>query len=586
MKHYLLIFFIGLVLKLAGQPLASVSSGTLIRIENFSSKYVDPRPVDIWLPKDYSPEKRYQVTYMHDGQMLFDSTVTWNRQEWKVDETFSRLIQENKIEPCIIVGIWNNGKYRASEYFPEKFLETVSPDFRKKFIESQLENKPQSDRYLRFIVEELKPYIDSAFSTYTTKEHTFIMGSSRGGVISLYAMAEYPEVFGGAACLSSHWMGVREHNFELPLAAFNYFQKKLPSALSHRLYMDRGTLTLDSFYRPYQDFMDILVRSKGYSAGNLMTLAFEGTDHSEHAWAERLHIPVEFLMGIRPKQKPIAGKIDFYENFPSTFVSSRNIDVWLPEGYDSTKRYAVLYMNDGQMLFDATTTWNKQSWNIDDVASDLLKNGKLHNLIIVGIWNSGNTRHADYFPQKPYENLTFEEKSAIKKHMTELNWNVEGFQPNSDNYLRFIVKELKPFIDSQYSTYADAAHTFVMGSSMGGLISWYALTQYPEVFGGAACISTHWPGFMPFEGNAVPGKFIEYFKTTVKSIKKHKIYFDSGGIGLDANYPPIQKKMDDILKQNGFKEKNWITRYFPEADHTESDWNKRVGEPLLFLLGK
>ena len=82
--------------------------------------------MDVWLPDDYTPSKRYAVLYMQDGQMLFDSSITWNRQEWGVDETLSRLMQQHKIQNCIVVGIWNGGQRRHAEYFPQKPFEAMS----------------------------------------------------------------------------------------------------------------------------------------------------------------------------------------------------------------------------------------------------------------------------------------------------------------------------------------------------------------------------------------------------------------------------------------------------------------------------
>ena len=83
------------------QDLPKVSSGTVTRIENLQSQNIAPRHVDVWLPADYTPSKKYNVVYMHDGQMLFDSTLTWNKKEWQVDEVISQLINKNKIEECI-----------------------------------------------------------------------------------------------------------------------------------------------------------------------------------------------------------------------------------------------------------------------------------------------------------------------------------------------------------------------------------------------------------------------------------------------------------------------------------------------------
>ncbi|HRJ16216.1 MAG TPA: alpha/beta hydrolase-fold protein, partial [Saprospiraceae bacterium] len=87
-----------------------------------------------------------------------------------------------------------------------------------------------------------------------------------------------------------------------------------------------------------------------------------------------------------------AGRIERHEQFPSQFVSARNVDVWLPEGYSPRKKYAVLYMHDGQMLFDGAGTWNKQEWQVDEIAGKLLAEGKIRDCIVVGIWNGGQAR--------------------------------------------------------------------------------------------------------------------------------------------------------------------------------------------------
>ena len=208
-----------------GQNLPKVSSGKIERISNFKSNYVDERNIDVWLPENYNPKNKYAVVYMHDGQSLFDSLTTWNKKEWQVDETVSHLIKNGKINDCIVVGIWNNGKYRFSEYFPQKYMNTLSEKFKNEYLTTYLQNKPQSDNYLKFIVEELKPAIDKKYSTKTEKEFTFIMGSSMGGMISMYAISEYPNIFSGAGCLSIAWISRLDKNFELPLSAFNYLQK-------------------------------------------------------------------------------------------------------------------------------------------------------------------------------------------------------------------------------------------------------------------------------------------------------------------------------------------------------------------------
>ena len=94
--------------------------GNIERVDSFPSKYIVPRTVDVWLPKEYSKSKKYNVLYMHDGQMLFDSTKTWNKQEWKVDEVASQLMKENKVTDFIVVAIWNIPNLRHMDLYPKK----------------------------------------------------------------------------------------------------------------------------------------------------------------------------------------------------------------------------------------------------------------------------------------------------------------------------------------------------------------------------------------------------------------------------------------------------------------------------------
>lgn len=270
------------------------SSGTVRKIF-LNSNYVDGRLISIWLPEDYSTNEKYGVLYMHDGQMLFDSTITWNKQEWKVDEVISKLILDKKIEKTIVVGINNNGNKRHAEYFPQKAIKYLADSIRIKF-EKLLPGGPKADDYLRFIVNELKPYIDKNYSTLSDAMHTYIAGSSMGGLISLYAICEYPNVFSSAACISTHWIGSFENNSEIPLAFEKYAMETLPSPTNHKIYFDFGTATLDQYYEPYQNKIDLIMKEKGFDNSNWVTIKFEGADHSERSWAKRLDIIISFLI--------------------------------------------------------------------------------------------------------------------------------------------------------------------------------------------------------------------------------------------------------------------------------------------------
>ena len=264
----------------------------------------------------------------------------------------------------------------------------------------------------------------------------------------------------------------------------------------------------------------------------------------------------------------IVGTIQRYDDFPSNFVTARNLDVWLPPDYSEDKRYPVLYMHDGQNIFEPISSIGGVSWEMDKAITRLAEAKKIPSVIVVGVWNS-DIRWREYMPQKAYEAAGFEmnRKSFVKR---------AGAGPISDSYLNFLVKEVKNFIDANYPTLPDQRNTFIMGSSMGGLISLYAISQYPDVFHGAGCLSTHWSAGM--------NELVHEIARMLPDPKSHKLYFDYGTKGLDAKYEPFQLQMDEHLRRAGYTESNWLTRKFKGAGHNETAWRTRVEIPLLFLL--
>ncbi len=283
---------------------------------------------------------------------------------------------------------------------------------------------------------------------------------------------------------------------------------------------------------------------------------------------------------------PSSGEIYRHADFPSRYVSNRNVDVWVPEGYPDDESYAVLYMHDGQNLFDSAVTWNKQEWMVDETASRLTKNGQVKRMIIVGIFNNGEMRHPEYFPEKPFRNLEESELASLESNMGKEDLDQFRNTLCSDQYLRFIVEELKPFIDSTYNTKSDRSNTCIAGSSMGGLISMYTLCEYPDVFSAAGCLSTHWPGFGDYPENPVPDAFVQYLDKHLPPPLDHRIWFDHGTEKLDASYAPYQVKVDEVMHKHGYSTKNWITKTYPGEDHSERAWQKRFDEVLLFLAGR
>jgi predicted alpha/beta superfamily hydrolase len=278
------------------EPAALGPFETLNHHPSFTSRFVDPRPVDVWLPPGYAAEesaRRFAVIYMHDGQNLFDPQKAYAGVDWGIGEAIVRLSQAGTIREAIVVGIWNTQK-RWPEYMPQKALDGPEASSTRENLAKEPENAPISDLYLRFIVEEVKPFVDSEYRTLPGRENTVVMGSSMGGLASLHALCEYPETFGGAACLSTHWPAASE-------ALLAYLARALPRPGRHRLYFDYGTEDVDAEYEPHQMQADAVMRAAGYREGiDWMTVKFPGAGHSERAWRERVQIPLQFLLKGRP----------------------------------------------------------------------------------------------------------------------------------------------------------------------------------------------------------------------------------------------------------------------------------------------
>lgn len=169
----------------------------------------------------------------------------------------------------------------------------------------------------------------------------------------------------------------------------------------------------------------------------------------------------------------------------------------------------------------------------------------------------------------------------------------EGFMPLGDEYLRFIVEEVRPFIDSTYSTWGDAAHTFVSGSSCGGLISSYALCEYPEIFSGAACLSTHsnlWNPHTDAGQTAAADAYREYLRENLPADASHRLYMDCGDQTIDAGYGKTQNAINEMIATlewpSSKGREGYMYRFFPGHAHTEKDWNVRFDIPALFLLAE
>lgn len=251
--------------------------------KDFHSKILNnDRHVIVYLPPGYdaNQNKRYAVFYMHDGQNLFDGATSFIAgQEWRVDETAQALIESGKIEPLIIVGVYNTGTERVNEYTAVR--------------DAKYKAGGKGDLYGRFLVEELKPFIDSTYRTKKDAKHTGLGGSSLGGLISLYLGLKYPNIFTRIAVVSpSVWWADNE------IVQFTKNESRKPAL---RIWLDVGTKEGrdDKEARSTVDGARMLKRvliEKGWQEGkDFRYLEAAGAEHNEKAWAARTAAILEFL---------------------------------------------------------------------------------------------------------------------------------------------------------------------------------------------------------------------------------------------------------------------------------------------------
>lgn len=287
--------------------LQTASAGNIDRHYIYSPEMGDTITVDVWTPEGYPAKDghRYPVIYMHDGQNLFDAATTWNKQAWEMDSVTSALIEKGEIEAPVIVGVHSVAETRKCDLMPENVKNYIkgTPD---STLRHFLEETPiRGNAYAAFLVKTLRPAMDSIYRLTANPDSTFLMGSSMGGLMSIYAMSEYPSVFGAAACLSTHWVGTLDGDPTFSDAMYDYLAENMPRDGRHRLYLDHGTTSIDSLYGPSNERVVKLVESMGYSLrpgddGSKPTLdnyVDEGAGHEERFWAARVARPLRFLLG-------------------------------------------------------------------------------------------------------------------------------------------------------------------------------------------------------------------------------------------------------------------------------------------------
>jgi pimeloyl-ACP methyl ester carboxylesterase len=285
------------------------TQGRLVEHRAMASAHAAPRDVTVWLPPGYDEgTAAHPVLYMHDGQNLFDASRAPYGAEWGVDEHVARLAATGQIRAPIVVGVGNT-PLRLREYLPAPLMFNLPPDLRDG-VEGIYGGPSLSQGYMTFLVEELKPFIDRTYRTLPGPADTVIMGSSMGGLISMYATALWPGVFGACACLSTHWPG-RIEGLDDPgdlaiwrervVAAWTgAIRPMLPDPARARFYFDRGDESPDAFYAVFHNEVDQVFRDRGYGPDRFRSLYFPGAEHNERSWNGRLDVPLTFLLAPQP----------------------------------------------------------------------------------------------------------------------------------------------------------------------------------------------------------------------------------------------------------------------------------------------
>lgn len=266
----------------------------------------------------------------------------------------------------------------------------------------------------------------------------------------------------------------------------------------------------------------------------------------------------------------VLGRLVYWTDVRSAYLGpTRHIEIWLPPGYDtaSSTRYPVLYMSDGQNLFDPRIANTGVDWGVDEAVVRLVQRGVIPPIIVVGAWSTAD-RGPEYSP-----------------------WQ------RAPDYARFLINELMPRVNREFRTLTGPGHTAVMGSSMGGLLSFYLVTHHADVFGACGCMSTHFPLSEAMVTRVFPGAVTAATPDTTPYIVRDiaagmtvprgaRYWFDYGALGLDSAYGPSHEAVRAWLLRQGLVEgRDFVIRRYEGATHNEASWRARLEDPLAFLFG-
>lgn len=306
---------------------------------------------------------------------------------------------------------------------------------------------------------------------------------------------------------------------------------------------------------------------------------------------KQLLLIVAMLLGMQPlcaqsKQGPLrTERIPFYKG--DTLIRhhfaafgelpERRVDVWLPKMGGAQQSLALVLAQDGQNIFDPSTAYGGQSWEMHLAVQRLLDSQQIRPCMVVGIWNSPN-RFNEYLPSVALAGLDSTARAILQAERMAA--------PQSDAYVAWIDQVLLPFLASTYPISTQAEDRFLIGSSMGGLISSYLLAQLPSVFGGAMCLSTHWPLSLKVNELDFSAPYRRWLLTQAPVLQHKRLYMDHGDLTLDSFYAIHQQAFDAVWQSQTAFPANYRSLSFEQAAHNEASWRERLHIPLLFMLAR
>lgn len=282
-----------------------------------------------------------------------------------------------------------------------------------------------------------------------------------------------------------------------------------------------------------------------------------------------------------PAQASDQGQLLQFEKVSAPGLPLQRLSVWLPPGYDRSKRrYGVVYMHDGHNLFDPKASNFNKIWAADKAMLAAMQRG-VQPHIIVGIWAPGADRYRQYLPHDIYHSA----KGELRAQMDRM----AAGPVVSEAYLAWLAGPLKTWVDGKFRTLPGRNHTAIAGSSMGGLISCHAFLRFPATYGRAACVSSHWPAAIPGEVGATNPELAslwdQWFAARLGAPDGRRLWLDHGTATLDAFYAPYQQVVDRRIAATGWKRgRDWQSKVYPGAEHEENAWAARLPEIFGWLL--